>query len=60
MMVRRFGFPLSWATCVESAALLQAAKSRTMLVFYTCSHTRRFFTIIVYHGLAVRLQAVKN
>lgn len=60
MVVRRSGFPLSWATCVKSAALLQAAKSRTMLGFYTCCHTRRFFTTIVYHGLAVRLQAVKN
>ena len=60
MMVRQSDLPLTWATCVESASLLKVAKSRTMLNFCTCSHTRRFFTVIVYHGLAVRLQALKN
>jgi len=32
-MARRSDFPLLWATCVESVALLQEAKSRTMLGF---------------------------
>ena len=50
MVVRRSGFPLSWATCVESAALLQAAKSRTMLGFHTCSHTRRFLPSLYIMG----------
>ena len=54
MTVRKSGFPLSWATCVESMTLLEAAKSRAMLDFCTCSCTRRVFIIIVYHGLAVR------
>ena len=60
MMIRQSGFPLSWATCVEYVALLEAAKSWAMLSFCTFSHTSRFYTIIVYHGLAVRLQAAKN
>jgi len=50
-MVRRSGFPLSWATCVESTALLQAVKSQKMLDFFTCSHTRRFLPSLYIMGL---------